>query len=148
MALIDHRTVEEARRTPTASDEPSDSQRTSSGTSPARGNGVAPQKPRRPAPPTTKQGLTAQAVGKKVDEPALERDAAPGKGWTLFLGAIIVLALVKEIVGRMGASPVTVRAKSVSRSVSRRETAFSIAALVGTIGRIGARVLGSRAIGI
>ena len=147
MALIDHRTVEEARGTPTASDAPA-SERGSNGTSPARGNGVAPQKPRRPAPPTTKQGLTARAVANKVDEPALERDEAPGNGWTLFLGAIIVLALMKEILGRMSASPVTVRAKSVSRSVSRHETAFSIAALVGTIGRIGARVLGSRALGI
>ena len=82
-----------------------------------------------------------------MDDLALERDEAPGYGWTLFLGAIIGLALVKEMLGRMGASPVTVRARSVSRSVSRRETAFSIAALVGTIGRIGARVLGSRALG-
>ena len=146
MALVDHRTVEPARRTPT-SDEPPASGRGSSRTSPARGNGVAPQEPRPPAPPTTKQALTAQAVGKKVGEPAVERDEAPGYGWKLFLGAIIGLALVKEILGRVGASPVTVRARSVSGSVYRREKVFSIAALVVTIERIGARVLGGRAIG-
>ena len=120
MALVDHRTVEPAQ---------------------------AAQKPQRPAPPTTKQGLTTQAVSRKLDEPAVERDEARGYGWTLFLGAIIGLALVKEILGRIGASPVTVRARSVSRSVHRRDKIFAIAALVGTIERIGARVLGSRAIG-
>ena len=122
MALVDHRTVE-----------------------PAQANGVAPQKPQRPAPPTTKQALTAQAVGKKVDDPAVERDGAPGFGWALFLGAIIGLALMKEMLGRIGGSPVTVRARSVSRSVARTEKVFSIGAIVGTIARIGARVLGSRA---
>ena len=127
MALVDHRTIEPARRTPTAGDEPRAPGRGSSPTSPVRGNGVAPQKPQRPA--------------------AAERDGAPGNGLALFLGAVIGLALLKEMLGRIGSSPVTVRARSVSQSVSRSEAGFSIAVLLGTIVRIGARILGSRAIG-
>jgi hypothetical protein len=57
------------------------------------------------------------------------------------VGAIIGLALVKEILGRIGGHLVTIRA----RSVSRADTAFSIAVLLGMLERIGARVLGIRA---
>ena len=127
MALVDHRTIEPARPTPTVSDELRASGRGTISPSPARVNGVAPRKPEQSA--------------------AHQRDETPGNGFALFLGAIIGLALVKEMLGRVGSSPVTVRARSVSRSVSRSEAGFSIAVLLGTIARIGARILGSRAMG-
>lgn len=105
---------------------------------------VAPPKPQRPAPPTTEQLLTTQrAVGRKIGEPAIERDEAPGYGWTLFVGAIIGLAFVKETLGRIGENPVTVQA----RSVSRADTAFSTALLLRMLAGIGSRVLGIRATG-
>jgi hypothetical protein len=94
------------------------------------------------------QPLTAQrAVSRRTGQPALEPDEAPGYGWTLFVGAIIGLALVKEILARIGENPVTIEARSLSRSVSRRDTAFSTAVLLGMLERIGARVLGIAARG-
>lgn len=64
---------------------------------------------------TTEQLPTTQhAVGRELDEPALEHDETPGYGWTLFVGAIIGLAVVKTILGRIGENPVTVGARSVS----------------------------------
>ena len=54
---------------------------------------------------------------------------------------MLALALVKEIVRRMGDNPVTVKV----RGVSRDDTAVSIAVLLRMLERIGASALGSRA---
>lgn len=76
-----------------------------------------------------------------LDPPAHERDASPDYGWTLLVGGIVGLTIVKEMFGRVRRNPVTVRA----RSVSRGDAAFSIAVLLKMLGWIGARVLGIRA---
>lgn len=105
---------------------------------------VAPPKPQRPAPPTTEQLLTTQrAVGRKIGEPAIERDEAPGYGWTLFVGAIIGLAFVKEMLGRIGENPVTVQAGPSPAPTRLSQPPLLLRMLAG----IGSRVLGIRATG-
>ena len=78
----------------------------------------------------------------QVDQPAQMRER-PNYGWTLFVGGVIGLTLVKEILGRISRNAVTI----AGRSVSRDEAAFSIAVLLRMLGSIGARVLGMRAAG-
>ena len=73
-----------------------------------------------------------------MGQPAPEREP-PDFGWLVLLGAIFALAVLKELLGRIG-GPVVVTVKSVPRLPA----SFWIAGGVGTLGRIGARVLGLR----
>lgn len=129
MALVDHRTFKPARRSRPAQPQPA-SGMPDLGPS-ARGE-VA----------TTDGHPVAQPRASTPDgqgpAPAIERDEAPGYGWTLFVGAIIGLACVKEILGRIGENPVTVQA----RSVSRADTAFATAVSLRMLARMGSRALG------
>lgn len=135
MALVDHRTFKPARRwrpaQPRAASGISDL-----GLSSARGevatiDGHPVAQPRASTP-------DGQGPAR-----ALEREEAPGYGWTLFVGAIIGLAFVKEILGRIGDNPVTVQA----RAVSRADTAFATAVSLRMLARMGSRVLGIPATG-
>jgi hypothetical protein len=99
--------------------------------------GVPPSGPQRPAPPITKQApIGPPAVAGKMGQPSPEREL-PAFGWLVLIGAIFLLAVLKESLGRT-AGPVVVKAKSVPRPPA----SFLIAAVVGTLARIGARVLG------
>ena len=128
MALVDHPTAKPARRWRPAQPKPAlgmpDLGLSSAGGEVKTTDGHPVAQPRASTPDG--QG------------PAIERDEAPGYGWTLFVGAIIGLACVKEILGRIGGNPVTVQA----RSVSRADTAFATAVSLRTLARIGSRVLG------
>lgn len=102
-------------------------------------NGVPPSGPQRPAPPITKQApIGPPEVAGKMGQPAPEREP-PDFGWLVLLGAIFGLAVLKELLGRIG-GPVVVTVKSVPRLPA----SFWIAGGVGTLARIGARVLGLR----
>ena len=106
---------------------------------PTGDNGVPPSGPQRPAPPITKQApIGPPGVAGKMGQPAPEREP-PDFGWLVLLGAIFGLAVLKELLGRIG-GPVVVTVKSVPRLPA----SFWIAGGVGTLGRIGARVLGLR----
>ena len=108
-------------------------------------NGVPPSGPQRPAPPITKQApISKQApigppeVAGRMDQPAPKREP-PDFGWLVLLGAVFGVAVLKELFVRIG-GPVVVRVKSLPRLPA----SFWIAGGVGTLGRIGARVLGLR----
>ena len=104
-----------------------------------RDNGVPPCAPQLPTPTVTKQAPIGPAeVGGKRGQPAPEREP-PDFGWLVLLGAIFGMAFLKELLGRIG-RPVVVTVKSVPRLPA----SFWIAGGVGTLGRIGARVLGLR----
>jgi hypothetical protein len=104
---------------------------------PTGDNGVPPSGPQRPAPPITKQTpIGPPGVAGKMGQPAPEREL-PAFGWLVLIGAIFVLAVVKESLGRT-AGPVVVKAKSAPRPPA----SFLIAALLGTLARIGARIVG------
>ena len=99
----------------------------------------------RTQPPTSTSGVRSSrplpsdhgvpTVGRKKDKPALE---SRGERRTLLVGAIIGLALVKEILTRIGGTRVIGRPPSFSRAGG----AFSIAVLFGMLKRIGARAAG------
>jgi hypothetical protein len=89
------------------------------------------------SPTTEPRPTRQQAVAEKMGEPAPEREPH-GYPWMVFVGAIFGLALVKEILGRIGRLPVII----TTRSVSRTNTGSLIAALLGMLARIGARALG------
>lgn len=134
MALVDHRTFKPARRW-----RPAQPQHASGmpdlELSSARGE-VA----KTDGHPVAPRASTLDGQG---PAPAIERHEAPGYGWTLFVGAIIGLAVVKELLGRLGENPVTVQA----RSASRADTAFVTAVSLRMLARIGSRVLGIPATG-
>ena len=100
---------------------------------PTGDNGVPPSGPQRLAPPvTTKAPIGPPGVAGTMGKPAPEREPPPF-GLLVLVGAIFGLAVLKEF-GRIG-GPVVVRARSIPAS-------FWIPGAVGTLGRIGARVLG------
>jgi hypothetical protein len=102
-------------------------------------NGAAPARPQRPTPPITQPAATHPPdVAEKIGRPAPEREP-PDFGWLVLLGAIFGLAVLKESLSRIG-GPVIVTVKSVPRLPAP----FWTAVAVGTLGRIGARVLGLR----
>lgn len=130
MALVDHPTAKPARRWRPAQPQPA-SEMPDLGLSSAGGEVTTTDGHPVPQP----RASTPDGQG---PAPAIERDEAPSYGWTLFVGAIIGLACVKEILGRIGGNPVTVQA----RSVSRADTAFATAVSLRMLARIGSRVLG------
>ena len=84
----------------------------------------------RTQPPTSMQ----RASGMRSSRPS----PSAGEGWPLLVGAIVGLALVKEILTRIGGTPVIRRPPSLSRASG----AFSIAVLFGMLKRIGVRAAG------
>lgn len=103
---------------------------------PTGDSGVPPSGPQRPAPPITKQApIGPPEVAGTMAQSAPEREP-PAFGLLVLVGAIFGLAVLKEL-GRIG-GPVVVKVKSVPRPPA----SFLIAGGVGTLGRIGARVLG------
>ena len=102
---------------------------------PTGDSGAPPSGPQRPAPPITKQAPIGPAeVAEKTGQPAPEREP-PTFGLLVLVGAIFGLGVLKEL-GRIG-GPVVVTVKSLPRPPAL----FWIAGGVGTLGRIGARVL-------
>lgn len=98
-----------------------------------------PSVPQRPAPQITKQApIAAPEVAAKLGQPAPEREP-PDFGWLVLLGAVFGVAVLKELFGRIG-GPVVVKVKALPRLPA----SFWIAGGVGTLARIGARVLGLR----
>lgn len=95
--------------------------------------------PQRPSPQISKQApIGPPEVAGRMGQPALKRES-PDFGWLVLLGAVFGVAVLKELFGRIG-GPVVVRVKSLPRLPA----SFWIAGGVGTLGRIGARVLGLR----
>ena len=89
--------------------------------------------------PITKQApISPPEVAGKMGQPAPEREP-PTFVWLVLVGAIFGLAVLKESLGRIG-GPVVVTVKSVPRL----RAPFWTAVVVGTLGRIGARVVGLR----
>jgi hypothetical protein len=62
----------------------------------------------------------------------------PAPGWPLLVGAVMALALVKEILARLGHNVVATKVKTVSR----RERVMFIAVLFHALERVGSSVLG------
>ena len=143
MTLVDRKTRTRARRThgrAHARRQPAPGTRDLDGTG-ARNlegtgdSGVPPSGPQRPAPPITKQAPIGPAeVAGTMGQAAPEREP-PAFGVLVLVGAIFGLAVLKEF-GRIG-GPVVVKVKSVPRPPAF----FWIVGGVGTLGRIGARVL-------
>jgi hypothetical protein len=92
---------------------------------------------RRPPLATEPLPTREPAVAGEMEQPVPEREPKDYR-WMVFVGAILGLALVKEVFGLIGRLPVIVTAKSVSRT----DAAASSAALLGMFARIGARVVG------
>lgn len=134
MALVDRKTLTRARRHPHA--QARQATRGEQKPESTRDSGVPPPGPQRPAPPITKQApIGPPEVAGKMGQPAPEHEA-PAFGLLVLLGAIFGLAVLKEF-ARIG-GPVVVKVKSVPRPPAF----FWIVGGVGTLGRIGARVLG------
>ena len=91
----------------------------------------------RTQPPTSMQRASGMSRSTSTDM-APRRATRSAEGWTLLVGAIIGLALVKEILTRIGGNPVIRRPPSLSRASG----AFSIAVLFGMLKRIGVRAAG------
>lgn len=66
-----------------------------------------------------------------------QRDQQIGTGWALFVGVLLALTLVKEMLRQLAANPVTVRA----RDAAGMDTALGISAVAGVLKRIGGTVL-------
>ena len=136
MTLVDRKTRTRARRTHAREGTGARGAVAEQTPEPTRDSGVPPPGPQRPAPPITKQApIGPPEVAGKVGQPAPEHEA-PAFGLLVLLGAIFGLAVLKEF-ARVG-GPVVVKVKSVPRPPAF----FWIAGGVGTLGRIGARVLG------
>ena len=139
MNLVDRKTLRRARRThgrahPRRRPAPVTRDLEETGARDLEGKGE-----RKPAPPITTQApIGPPEVAGKMGQPAPEREP-PDFGWLVLLGAIFGLAVLKELLGRIG-GPVVVTVKSVPRLPA----SFWIAGGVGTLARIGARVLGLR----
>ena len=114
------------------------------GTPPGNGVPASTRKPSRPS--RTKDNGVARPrmqLPTRMDPPAPERDSPPDVGWTLLIGAVFGLAIVKEILARMGGHPVTNHAKSVARA----GRPLSKGLLLVMLERLGAHALGIRARG-
>lgn len=114
------------------------------GTPPANGVPASTRNPSRPSP-IEDNGVARPRAERptKMDPPAPERDSSPDVGWTLLIGAVFGLAIVKEMLARMGGHPVTNHAKSVARA----GRPLSKGLLLVMLERLGAHALGIRARG-
>lgn len=151
MSLVDHKTLTRARRTrggghprrqpdPATRDlEETRARNLDEGTA-THGAVAAPAgHPQAHArQPSTKQApIGPPQVAGEMRQPAPEREPPPF-GLLVFLGAIFGLAVLKESIGRT-AGPVVVKGV---KSLPHLPPSFWIAEGVGTLGRIGSRVLG------
>jgi hypothetical protein len=72
---------------------------------------------------------------------ALPRDANAGEhvapGWPLLVGALMAVALAKELIGSAGRSPAAVKV----RTAARRDRWLSLAIALHTLQRVGSSVL-------
>ena len=114
------------------------------GTPPANGVPPSTRNPSRPSP-IEDNGVARPLTQRptRMDPPAPERESPPDVGWTLLIGAVFGLAIVKEILARMGGHPVTNHAKSAARA----GRPLSKGLLLVMLERLGAHALGIRARG-
>ena len=86
--------------------------------------------------PITKQApISPPEAAGKMGQPVPAREP-PAFAWPVLIGAIVGLAVLKELLGRIG-GPVVVTVKSAPRLPA----SLWVAGVVGTLGRVGARVL-------
>ena len=90
-------------------------------------NGAPPAEPSPRTPVTTPSPQPPQPSQPAAHHPPI------------FVGALIALAAVKEIIHRLGEQPITVQA----RGISRADTTLGIAVLVRALERVGRAVLGA-----